>query len=155
MIIGFDPGNTSLVRIWSLLAPNDCINFIFRGSVAQKPLYSVTILTIKFINKAMTMIDLVLAPTQMISSGPKATFGNEFNRVRNGSITLARNLKEYRRIAIINPKPIPKEKAIIVSYIVVIIWGNRLFWIIKLLIVAMIRLGLEKINGLIILYLLH
>ena len=52
------------------------------------------ILTIKFINKAITIIELVLAPIQIIKIGPKATLGNEFINVKNGSTTLAINLKE-------------------------------------------------------------
>ena len=46
----------------------------------------VIILIIRFINKAITIILLILAPKIIIISGPKATLGNELIIVKNGSI---------------------------------------------------------------------
>ena len=39
------------------------------------------------ISRAMMMIELVDAPTQMMISGPKATLGSEFRIVKYGSVT--------------------------------------------------------------------
>ena len=66
-----------------------------------------------------------MAPIQIIKIGPKATFGREFIKVKNGSTTLAINLNEYNIIATIRPKTIPKLKEIIVSINVVNIWLNK------------------------------
>ena len=53
-----------------------------------------------FINKAITIIDFVLAPNQMIKIGPRATFGREFKIVKNGSLTSANVLNKYINKAI-------------------------------------------------------
>ena len=55
----------------------------------------------------------------MIINGPKATLGSEFNKVKNGSKTLAKNLDKYKIIDTNSPIIIPKKKAINVSYNVV------------------------------------
>ena len=73
------------------------------------------ILTIKLINKAMTIIDFVFAPAQMMMIGPKATLGKLLIIVKNGSIILASVGHSYRIIAIINPRDMPIVNANIVS----------------------------------------
>ena len=45
------------------------------------------------INKAMIIMDCILAPNHIIKIGPNATLGNEFNIVRKGSNTLYNNGK--------------------------------------------------------------
>jgi len=61
------------------------------------------------------MIELVLAPTQIIIRGPRATFGREFNIVKYGSITSEINLFHQRIVAIINPTKEAMKKLINVS----------------------------------------
>lgn len=139
-------GITSLSNICFLVAPNDFSNLILLASIFKKPLYIVIILTIKLINKAMTIIDLTFAPIQIIKIGPKATLGRELIKVKNGSITLAINLNEYKIIAINKPKTIPKIKAMAVSIKVVKICVIKLPFNNKSLIVLKIKLGDEKIK---------
>ena len=50
------------------------------------------IVIIKDINKAIMIIDLMLAPLQIIMIGPKATLGRLLIIVKYGSRTLAINL---------------------------------------------------------------
>ena len=70
----------------------------------------VIIVTIKEIISAMTMIELVLAPTQMMMSGPRDTFGREFKMVKYGSITLAKKELNQSRVAMMSPKTIARVK---------------------------------------------
>ena len=46
------------------------------------------IVIIKEISKAITIIELILAPIQIIKIGPKDTLGRELIIVKYGSITL-------------------------------------------------------------------
>ncbi len=56
------------------------------------------------ISRAIKIIELVDAPTQIIIRGPNATFGNEFKTVKYGSTTSYRKLFHHRIDATINPK---------------------------------------------------
>ena len=47
------------------------------------------------IKSAITIIEFVLAPAHIMMIGPNATFGKEFNIVKKGSKTSARNLFKY------------------------------------------------------------
>ena len=71
--------------------------------------------TIKLIKRAITIIDLVLAPAIIIISGPKATLGKLFNIVRQGSNILFKILNSYKIIAIIKLIVMPRINAIKVS----------------------------------------
>ena len=81
----------------------------------MKPLYIVTILTIKFINRAITIIDFPLAPTQIIITGPNAILGRLFKTTKNGSATSDKNLEHHKIIAIIIPSIVPDKKPTTVS----------------------------------------
>ena len=75
----------------------------------------VTIITIKI---HINTIPLLPAPNHIIIIGPSATLGSEFNIVKNGSITLDKNLLQYKIIPIINtlvkvPVSISNEESII------------------------------------------
>ena len=54
--------------------------FIFLSNL--KPLYILIIVIKTLIKRAINIIEFVLAPTQIIIKGPKATFGREFKTVR-------------------------------------------------------------------------
>ena len=58
----------------------------------------------------------MLAPTQIMINGPKATLGKEFNTVKYGSITLAITLLLQSITAIMNPIIVAIEKLIKTSY---------------------------------------
>ena len=49
------------------------------------------------------MIEFILAPAQIIISGPNATLGSEFNMVRYGSITFDKNLFHQSSVDVIKP----------------------------------------------------
>ena len=66
-------------------------------------------------NKAMIIIELVLAPAIIIIIGPKDTLGRLFNIVKYGSITLEINLNLHSIVAIIIPPMVPIKKLIITS----------------------------------------
>ena len=74
------------------------------------------IVTNVLMSKAIKIIELVLAPTQMIINGPKATLGKEFNIVKYGSTTLAIVLLLQRIVAMINPRMVAIEKLMKTSY---------------------------------------
>lgn len=80
---------------------------------------------IMFIRRAIVIIDREFAPTQIMISGPSATFGNEFSTVKNGSSTLAKNLFKYIRTLIKNAIPMPIIKAISISRVVARICKNN------------------------------
>ena len=84
-------------------------------SVSINPLYTVIIVTIREINKAIIIIDLILAPKNMIIIGPIATFGKLLIIVKYGSITLYKKLFHHNIIAIVIPNIVPRENDIIVS----------------------------------------
>ena len=65
---------------------------------------------------AITIIEFVFAPTQMIKSGPSDTFGKEFRTVKYGSNILAIFLLAQKMLAIKIPKVLAVVKLIIVSY---------------------------------------
>ena len=73
------------------------------------------IVMIADIIRAIKIIEFMLAPTQMIISGPKATFGNEFKIVKYGSNTLARKGFHQRMVAHPIPMIVAKKKLRIVS----------------------------------------
>lgn len=73
------------------------------------------IVTIRDINRAIIIIDLMLAPKKIIIIGPIATFGRLFIIVKYGSITLYRKSFHHSIMAIIIPSIVPKENDIIVS----------------------------------------
>ena len=58
----------------------------------------------------MTIILDILAPTQIIIIGPKATFGKLLSIVKNGSTILDRSGNSYNKIAIRKPAEIPIAK---------------------------------------------
>ena len=66
-------------------------------------------------SKAIIIIDFVVAPTQIMISGPRATLGNEFKIVKYGSKTSDMNLFHQRTDAIKKPKSDAIKKLINVS----------------------------------------
>ena len=83
------------------------------------------IVTIKEINKAIIIIELILAPNIIIIIGPKATFGKLLITVKYGSTTLYTNSLYQRIIAATVPNTVAKEKLINVSYTVTHICLNK------------------------------
>ena len=69
----------------------------------------------KEIIKLITIIDLILAPAQIIISGPRATLGRELIIVKYGSNTLDKNLFHQRIVATIKLIIDAMEKLIITS----------------------------------------
>ena len=63
----------------------------------MKELYIFIIVVNTAIKSAINIIELVLAPTQIIIKGPSATFGSEFITVKYGSIIFA-NILFFRHI---------------------------------------------------------
>ena len=100
-------------------------------------------------SNAITIIDLVLAPAHIIMIGPKATFGKEFNIVKNGSNTSAKNFDEYINILTINAIDMPIKNATNTSMNVTPICLNNSPLLIRVKSVFNMRDGLEKINELI------
>lgn len=135
------------LNIWYLVALNDFNRFILFLSVSMKPLYTVIMVTIRDISKAIIIIDLILAPKKIIIIGPMATFGRLFIIVKYGSITLYRKLFHHKMMAMVIPRMVPREKLIIVSYIVVHIWMNRSSLLYRFMIVVSILLGEDDMNG--------
>ena len=68
----------------------------------------------KDIIKLITIIELILAPTQIIINGPSATLGNEFKIVKNGSITFLKKEFHQRSVAIIKPNTSDISELIII-----------------------------------------
>ena len=95
------------------------------------------------IKRAIIIIDLMLAPHRIIIMGPKATFGRLFKTIKYGSNTLYKNLLYQRIIANKVPMIVAKEKLIMVSYMVIHIWLNKLLVLYKLIIVFRTLLGEE------------
>ena len=100
----------------------------------------------------MTIIDLVLAPDQIIIIGPRATLGRLLIIVKKGSVILAKIGISYNKIAKIKPREIPIRKARTVSYKVVKICFHNSPVVVSCHNVSMIRPGLEKIKASIILW---
>ena len=73
------------------------------------------------IRSAINIIELVLAPIQIIINGPNATFGKEFRIVIYGSIILAIVLFHHNIVAIMKPISEANIKLIMVSYKVIYI----------------------------------
>ena len=82
---------------------------IFSGSVFINPFNIPSIVTTREIASAITIIELVPAPTQIIIIGPRATFGKLFNITKNGSKTLDKNLDSHKIIAIKKPSIVPDK----------------------------------------------
>lgn len=59
----------------------------------------VILVTITLIKSELNIIDLVVAPNQIIISGPSATLGKLFNATMNGSKILFNVLNEYNKRA--------------------------------------------------------
>lgn len=105
------------------------------------------------ISKAINIIEFILAPTQIIINGPRATFGREFNIVRYGSRVFAKLLKYHIRLAIIKPKIVDIAKLIIVSYSVMAVCINKVLSLISDIIVFITFVGDDDKKELIMLYL--
>ena len=103
----------------------------------------------------MTIIELILAPTQIIIKGPRATFGREFKIVRYGSKTLAKKSLDQNKEAIKNPNPKDKRELINISSRVIKTWFKKLLEFIRDTIVFKIELGEENKKLFIILNLLN
>ena len=80
---------------------------IFSLSVFRNPLSISKIVTITDIARAITIIALIPAPTQIIIIGPKATLGKLFNTTKKGSDTLDAKGNHHKMIEI--NKKVPKE----------------------------------------------
>src|SRR5574344_542054 len=102
------------------------------------------------ISRAITIIDLILAPAHIIISRPNDTLGKLLIIVKYGSITLARNLFHHKILAIKIPIKVPSEKLISVSYVVIHICLNKLLLLYKLISELITLLGLENMNVFII-----
>ena len=102
-----------------MVALNDLSKLILFWSVDIKPLYTVIIVTITEISKAIIIIEFILAPAQIIIIGPNATLGKLFIIVKYGSNTLYKKLFHHNNIAINVPKIVPIPKLITVSYTVI------------------------------------
>ena len=103
-------GITILVKIWNLFALKVLAILIISLSVLIKPFKILRIVTINEIARAITIIELVPAPTQMIIIGPNATFGKLFNITKNGSKTFDKNLDSHKTIATKKPSRVPDKK---------------------------------------------
>lgn len=84
-IVSLFDGSIRYSSVCRFVAWNVLNIFILYSSVFISPLYIVIRVTIVFISKLITIIDLVFAPNHIISSGPRDTFGRLFIRFRNGS----------------------------------------------------------------------
>ncbi len=102
-------GITILVKIWNLFALKVLAILIISLSVLIKPFKILRIVTINEIARAITIIELVPAPTQMIIIGPNATFGKLFNITKNGSKTFDKNLDSHKIIATKKPSRVPDK----------------------------------------------
>ena len=80
--LGMLPLKMSFVNIFIFDAPNDFIRVIFDGSVFINELYILIIVVNTAIRRAINMIDLTFAPTQIIISGPNEIFGSELSTVK-------------------------------------------------------------------------
>ena len=80
--LGMLPLKMSFANIVIFDAPNDFIRVIFDGSVLIKELYILIIVVNTAIRRAINMIDLTFAPTQIIISGPREIFGSELSTVK-------------------------------------------------------------------------
>ena len=100
-------GITIFVSIWNLLALKVFAILIFSLSVSIKPCKISSIVTIKEIASAITIIELVPEPTQIIITGPRATLGKLFRTTKNGSKTLDKNFESHKIIAILIPSKVP------------------------------------------------
>ena len=78
------------------------------------------------INKDISIIDLVFAPTNIIISVPNATLGKLLIIVRYGSNIFDSFLLNHKIDDIINPIMFPKIKLIIISFSVIKICINKL-----------------------------
>lgn len=79
------------------------------------------------IERAMTIIAGIPAPTQIIITGPKAIFGKLFKTTRNGSETLEMNGDHHNIIAIIEPEIVPSKNPIRVSVHVIFKCSSKSF----------------------------
>lgn len=104
----FADGTINLVKMFSLFAPNTLNSLIKSLSQASIPFKIVRLVTITLIKSELNIIDLVVAPNQMMIRGPSATFGKLFNATINGSKILFKVLNEYSNKAKI--KAIIKDK---------------------------------------------
>ena len=104
----------------------------------------------RLISKAINIIEFTLAPTQIIMSGPRATFGNEFKTVKYGSTILERIECRQRRVAMTSPKTEAIIKLRKTSYKVIPMWVNKLPSWNKRIIVENTWVGDEERNELII-----
>ena len=88
---------------------------IFSLSVFMKPCKISRMVTIKEIARAITIIEVVPEPTQIIMIGPKATFGKLLRTTKNGSNTFDKKFESHKIIAIIKPNIVPPTKPTKVS----------------------------------------
>ena len=96
------------------------------------------------------IIVFMFAPVIMIRIGPNATFGREFNTVRQGSNTFDKNGLYHNIIANCIPNIDPNMKLVIVSYVVINMWLNKLLVLYRFIIVLNISVGDDVINVFII-----
>lgn len=105
----------------------------------------------KLINTDIKIIELLLAPIQIIIKGPKATLGREFIEVINGKKILERIGNLQNKDEIIRANNIDIKVLIIISLNVTKIFSNKLKLLYKF-IKDLIRIdGEEKIKELMIL----
>ena len=121
-----EDGNIRLNKILVLLAPNILNNFICSVSQERKPFNIVIVVTITLISKPLNIIELVFVPIIIMIKGPKATFGKLLITIINGSSILLSVLNIYRVKDKINEIIPHRIKEIITSYVVLLIWLNRL-----------------------------
>lgn len=80
-----DDGIISFVSIFSLLAPNTLNNLIRSRSHASIPFNIVIIVTMVLMRSELNIIDLAVAPNQIIIRGPRAILGKLLIATRKGS----------------------------------------------------------------------
>jgi len=77
----------------------------------MKPCKISRMVTIKEIARAITIIEVVPEPTQIIMIGPKATFGKLLRTTKNGSNTFDKNLDNHKIIDTQIPRDVPNYKS--------------------------------------------
>ena len=84
-------------------------------SVFKKPFKISNTVTIKEIASPIVTIAPIPAPTQIIMTGPSATFGKLFKTTKYGSDTFDKKGDHHKQIAIAIPNRTPEMKPINVS----------------------------------------
>ena len=81
-MLGILAGRISLVNICNLPAPIERMSCIFSSSTDMNPVSADITVMIRQIISAIVTIAVRPAPTHIMISGPRATFGREFSTIR-------------------------------------------------------------------------